>query len=82
MKNKKLNRFNKNEIESKYLDLIEKRNECEFGSKSYLNVENKIEKFESFYSEQVFGDTNHSFTECLENFDDDDDRVKGNHITF
>ena len=65
---KKLTKSNASEIESNYLDLIEKRNTSEFGSKSYLNADNKINAFDAFYSEQVFGDMNHSFTECLEEF--------------
>jgi hypothetical protein len=57
---------NLDKIESAYLDQIAIRNNSKFGSKKFINAELNIDAIESALSILVFGTTDKSFSECIE----------------
>jgi hypothetical protein len=60
---------NREAIESVYLDQVAIRNSSKFGSKKYTEAEKNIDAIESAFSILVFGTTDYSFSECIEQLD-------------
>jgi CO dehydrogenase/acetyl-CoA synthase gamma subunit (corrinoid Fe-S protein) len=60
---------NRDIIESVYLDQVAIRNNSKFGSKKFTEAEKNIDAIESAFSILVFGTTDKSFSECLEQLD-------------
>lgn len=60
-----------NELGTEWFDLLAVRNNAPYGSAKYNRAESKMEMIENKASMLVFGDTNHTMSECLNGKEDE-----------
>lgn len=59
------------DLGTEWFDLLAVRNDAPYGSAKYNRAEAKMEKIENQASMLVFGDTDHTMSECLNGKEDE-----------